>query len=155
MPSTHEVTNQVPPLVGHDVADYPALLDSLEREGAGWSTEAVRALGRRAGSAEAQEWGRLAEKNEPVLHTHDRQGNRIDEVGFDPAWHQLMTVAVEAGLHAAPWGDDREGAHVALPPRSSSGCGRARAHLPDLDDLCRGAGAACQRRPRFDVQTLG
>jgi putative acyl-CoA dehydrogenase len=113
MPSTHEVTNQVPPLVGHDVADYPALLDSLEREGAGWSVEDVRALGRRAGSAEAEEWGRLAEKNEPVLHTHDRYGQRIDEVEFDPAWHQLMTVAVEAGLHAAPWADDREGTHVA------------------------------------------
>ena len=95
MPSTHEVTNQVPPLVGHDVAAYPALLESLAREGAGWATDEVRALGRRAGSAEAQEWGRLAEKNSPVLHTHDRYGHRVDEVEFDPAWHQLMTVAVE------------------------------------------------------------
>jgi putative acyl-CoA dehydrogenase len=113
MSSTHEVTNQVPPLVGHDVAAYPALLESLEREGAGWAADEIQALGRRAGSAEAQEWGRLAEKNHPVLHTHDRYGNRIDEVEFDPAWHQLMTVAVEAGIHAAPWADTREGAHVA------------------------------------------
>jgi putative acyl-CoA dehydrogenase len=113
MPSTHEVTNQVPPLAGHDVAAYPPLLESLEREGAGWAIEEVHALGRRAGSAEAQEWGRLAEKNSPVLHTHDRYGHRVDEVEFDPAWHQLMTVAVEAGIHAAPWADPREGAHVA------------------------------------------
>jgi putative acyl-CoA dehydrogenase len=113
MPATHEVTNQVPLLVDHDVAAYPALLEGLDREGAGWATDEVHALGRRAGSAEAQEWGRLAEKNEPVLRTHDRYGNRIDEVEFDPAWHQLMTVAVEAGLHAAPWADHREGAHVA------------------------------------------
>jgi putative acyl-CoA dehydrogenase len=113
MSATHEVTNQVPPLVGHDVADYPALLESLDREGAGWATDEVRALGRRAGSAEAQEWGRLAEKNSPVLQTHDRYGHRVDEVEFDPAWHQLMTVAVEAGVHAAPWADAREGAHVA------------------------------------------
>jgi putative acyl-CoA dehydrogenase len=113
MPSTHEVTNQVPPLEGHDVAAYPALLESLDREGAGWAIEEVHALGRRAGSAEAQEWGRLAEKNHPVLQTHDRFGNRIDEVEFDPAWHQLMTVAVEAGTHASPWADDRVGAHVA------------------------------------------
>ncbi|HEY0904073.1 MAG TPA: acyl-CoA dehydrogenase family protein [Marmoricola sp.] len=113
MPATHDVTNQVPPLVGHDVAAYPALLDSLAREGAGWATDEVHGLGRRAGSAEAQEWGRLAEKNPPVLHTHDRYGHRVDEVEFDPAWHQLMSVAVESGLHAAPWGDDREGAHVA------------------------------------------
>jgi putative acyl-CoA dehydrogenase len=113
MPATHEVTNQVPPLVGHDVAAYPPLLESLAREGADWATDELHDLGRRAGSAEAQEWGRLAEKNEPVLHTHDRYGHRIDEVEFDPAWHQLMTVAVEAGIHAAPWADDREGAHVA------------------------------------------
>jgi putative acyl-CoA dehydrogenase len=113
MPATHEVTNQVPPLVGHDVAAYAPLLESLAREGADWAVDEVHELGRRAGSAEAQEWGRLAEKNEPVLHTHDRYGHRIDEVEFDPAWHQLMTVAVESGLHAAPWGDDRAGAHVA------------------------------------------
>jgi putative acyl-CoA dehydrogenase len=113
MPATHQVTNQAPPLVGHDVAAYPALLESLVREGAGWAVDEVHDLGRRAGSAEAQEWGRLAERNVPVLHTHDRYGHRIDEVEFDPAWHQLMTVAVEAGLHAAPWADDREGTHVA------------------------------------------
>lgn len=113
MSSTHEVTNQVPPLVGHDVAAYPPLLEGLAREGAGWAIDEVRDLGRRAGSAEAQEWGRLAEKNHPVLHTHDRYGHRVDEVEFDPAWHRLMTVAVEAGLHATPWADDREGAHVA------------------------------------------
>jgi putative acyl-CoA dehydrogenase len=113
MPSTHEITNQVPRLVGHDVAAYPPLLDSLQREQAGWARDEVQALGRRAGSAEAQEWGRLAEKNPPVLHTHDRYGHRIDEVEFDPAWHQLMTVAVESGISAAPWADDRPGAHVA------------------------------------------
>jgi len=33
--TTHEVTNQVPPLVGHDVAQDPALLEGLVREGAG------------------------------------------------------------------------------------------------------------------------
>jgi putative acyl-CoA dehydrogenase len=113
MPSTHEVTNQVPPLVGHDVAAYPALLEGLEREGAGWAADELHDLGRRAGSAEAQEWGRLAEKNVPVLQTHDRFGHRVDEVEFDPAWHQLMTVAVESGIHATPWTDERPGAHVA------------------------------------------
>jgi putative acyl-CoA dehydrogenase len=113
MPATHDVTNQVPPLVDHDVAAYPPLLEGLEREGAGWAADDLHVLGRRAGSAEAQEWGRLAEKNTPVLHTHDRYGHRVDEVEFDPAWHQLMTVAVESGIHATPWSDPREGAHVA------------------------------------------
>src|ERR1700744_5827951 len=49
----------------------------------------------------------------PRLHTHDRFGNRIDEVEFHPAWHSLMQVAVSRGLHAAPWASPRVGAHVA------------------------------------------
>ena len=113
MPPTHEVTNQVPPLVDFDTADHPALSESLRREGAGWAMDDVRAIGRLAGSAQAQEWGRLAELHHPVLRTHDRWGNRVDEVEYDPAYHELMRVAVANGLHATPWLDDRPGAHVA------------------------------------------
>jgi putative acyl-CoA dehydrogenase len=113
MAATHEVFNQPPPLIDYDVADDPALLDALAREEAGWAAGDVRALGRLAGSAEAREWGRLANEHSPSLHTHDRFGNRIDEVEFHPAWHSLMRVAVEHGLHAAPWASARAGAHVA------------------------------------------
>jgi putative acyl-CoA dehydrogenase len=113
MPATHEVTNQVPPLVGYDRAADPSLIEALRREGAGWSEAELHALGAVAGSEQAQEWGRLAHAYPPVLHTHDRFGNRIDEVEFHQAWHDLMTVAVTTGLHAAPWRDERPGAHVA------------------------------------------
>ncbi|MES9539995.1 acyl-CoA dehydrogenase family protein [Actinomadura sp. NPDC000600] len=110
---THEVFNQVPPLAGHDVSDEAALLDGLHREGAGWAEAEVRELGLLAGTERAQEWGRLANEHPPVLRTHDRFGNRIDEVEFHPAWHELMTVAVTHGLHGSAWTDSREGAHVA------------------------------------------
>ncbi|MGW2305257.1 acyl-CoA dehydrogenase family protein [Streptomyces sp. NPDC001809] len=113
MPTTHEVTNQVPPPTGYDVSADPALLESLRREGAGWAEAEVRELGARAGGEQAQEWGRLAERHSPVLHTHDRYGHRIDEVEFHPHWHDLMDVAVRHGLHGAPWRDERPGAHVA------------------------------------------
>ena len=113
MSQTHVVFNQVPPLVNWDVADIPVLLESLEREGAGWAAPELHDLGRLAGSAEAQEWGRMAEANPPELLTHDLMGNRLDEVRYDPAYHRLMQTAVESGLHAAPWRDDRPGAHVA------------------------------------------
>ncbi|MDQ7803423.1 acyl-CoA dehydrogenase family protein [Amycolatopsis sp. A133] len=113
MPATHEVTNQVPPLAGHDVADDPALLAGLERAGAGWVADELHELGRRAGSEQAQEWGRLVNENEPVLRTHDRYGHRVDEVEFHPYWHELMGVAVAHGLHGTPWRDSREGAHAA------------------------------------------
>ena len=113
MPATHEVTNQVPPLSGYDVAADPALLESLDRIGAGWAADEVHELGVLAGSEQAQEWGRLVNENEPMLRTHDRFGHRIDEVEFHPYWHELMTVAVTHGLHGAPWRDPRPGAHAA------------------------------------------
>jgi putative acyl-CoA dehydrogenase len=110
---THKVFNQPPVLTGHDVSDDAVLLEILSREGVSWALSSLRDLGRLAGSAQAQEWGRLANENPPRLHTHDRFGNRIDEVEFHPAWHCLMDVAVSRGLHAAPWLSDRPGAHVA------------------------------------------
>ncbi|KAA6212766.1 DNA alkylation response protein [Streptomyces albofaciens JCM 4342] len=112
MTLTHEVVNQAPPLTGFSAADDPALLAALRRAGAGWGEPEVRELGALAGSQAVQEQARMAEEQPPRLRTHDRFGHRIDEVEFHPAWHQLMTVAVERGLHAAPWADPRPGAHL-------------------------------------------
>ncbi|MCK9901722.1 acyl-CoA dehydrogenase family protein [Frankia sp. Cpl3] len=110
---THRVTNQPPPLVGHDVAADLPLLEALEREGAGGHAAELHRLGRLAGGAEAQRWGDEANRYEPVLRTHDRYGNRIDEVDFHPAWHELLGVAVGAGLAGSAWAADEAGAHVA------------------------------------------
>ncbi len=112
MTLTHEVVNQAPPLTGFSAADDPALLAALRRAGAGWGEPEVRELGALAGTEAVQEQSRMVEEQPPRLRTHDRFGHRIDEVEFHPAWHQLMTVAVERGLHAAPWADDRPGAHL-------------------------------------------
>jgi len=109
----HEVTNQPPPLVDHDVAADAALLEGLVREGAGWYEADLHRIGELAGTEEAQRWGVEANTHEPVLRTHDRYGNRIDEVEFHPAWHNLMNVAVGEGLAAAPWASSEKGAHVA------------------------------------------
>ena len=110
---THEVINQVPPLVGTDITSHPALFEGLQREGAGWAEAEVRALGALGNSEHYQEAGRLANEHPPVLRTHDRYGNRVDEVEYLPQYHALMQTAVEHGLHGAPWADDRPGAHVA------------------------------------------
>ncbi len=113
---THEVTNQPPPLGGYDASDDPILLAAL-RAGvaadAAWAEPHIRRLGRLAGSEQVQENGRLANEYEPRLRTHDRYGHRVDEVEFHPAWHALMTTAIEGGLHATPWQDARPGAHLA------------------------------------------
>jgi len=116
---THVVTNQVPPLEDFNPAASPVLAEALIREGGEWGVDEVHELGALGGSARAQRWGELADRNRPVLHTHDRVGNRVDEIEFDPAYHELMTVAVGHGLHAAPWADDRPGAHVVRAAKTS------------------------------------
>ncbi|GAY16544.1 acyl-CoA dehydrogenase family protein [Mycobacterium sp. shizuoka-1] len=112
MSDTHVVTNQVPPLVDHNPASSPVLIEALIREGGQWGLEEVTELGAISGSAQAQRWGDLADRNQPILHTHDRYGYRVDEIEYDPAYHELMRVAIGHGVHAAPWADDRPGAHV-------------------------------------------
>ena len=59
-----------------------------------------------------QEQGRLANEYPPRLAAFDRYGHRLDEVEFHPAWHDLMRTAIEHGLHATPWQDQRPGAHL-------------------------------------------
>src|SRR5207253_7290106 len=114
MTATHEVLNQPPPLVDYNPFEADrALVEALRREGAGWAEKEVSEYGARTGSAEALQWGVQANQYSPVLRTHDRFGHRLDEVEYHPAWHSLMRLAVEHGVHAAPWAIAREGAHIA------------------------------------------
>lgn len=112
MSDTHLVTNQVPSLVDWNPATSPVLIEALIREGGQWGLDEVSELGAISGGATAQRWGDLADRNRPVLHTHDRYGHRVDEIEYDPAYHELMRIAIGHGLHAAPWADDRPGVHV-------------------------------------------
>ena len=111
---THEVSNQPPPLADLDLfaTDRP-LVEAVAREGAGWAQPELSAFGRRLGTAEVLELGRLANAHPPLLHAFDRYGNRRDEVEFHPAWHAIMSLYVAQGLHASPWAEPRPGAHVA------------------------------------------
>jgi putative acyl-CoA dehydrogenase len=119
MPDTHVVTNQVPPLENYNPASSAVLVEALIREGGRWGLDEVTELGAISGSRQAQRWGELADRNRPILHTHDRYGHRVDEVEYDPAYHELMRTAISHGLHAAPWADDRPGAHVVRAAKTS------------------------------------
>ena len=111
---THEVFNQSVPLDGHDAAGLDvALIEGVRREGAEAHLEDLHRVGVAAGDPAHIHEGELANRNPPVLRTHDRFGHRIDEVEYHPAYHSLMTVAMGEGLAGAPWTDDRPGAHVA------------------------------------------
>ena len=106
--------NQPPPLVDYNLFESdPVLRESLEREGGSWAHDLVHGLGLLAGTQQAIDWGFQANANPPQLRTHDRFGERIDEVDFHPAWHELMKVAIGHGLHALPWREPRPGSHAA------------------------------------------
>jgi putative acyl-CoA dehydrogenase len=108
-----DVLNQAPPLQPINMFDADlALREALEREGGGWGVDRAREIGAAAGSLEALEHGRRAERNLPILRTHDRYGNRIDQVELDPSWHWLLRGAIERELHGLPWREPRVGAHV-------------------------------------------
>ena len=115
--STHDVLNQAPPIAPYNVFEADrALGEALEREGG--------ALGRRPparhGRAGRQRRGaralRARERNEPILRTHDRYGNRIDEVELDPSWHWMLRQAIEREIHSLPWRDPQ--------PRRPHACAR-------------------------------
>jgi putative acyl-CoA dehydrogenase len=111
--ATHEVTNQPPPLEGLDLFETNVpLVEALEREGAGWARERASEAGR-AWGGEPIRWGFEANDNPPRLRTHDRFGNRVDEIEFHPSWWSLMHLGRSYELHSLPWRDPRRGAHVA------------------------------------------
>jgi putative acyl-CoA dehydrogenase len=110
----YEVTNQPPPLEPYNLLQSDRVLgEALLREHAGWAESELAALGKTLGQTEIIRLGFEANKNPPLLRAFDRYGHRIDEVEFHPAWHALMSIAVEAGLHSSPWAEPRPGAHVA------------------------------------------
>jgi putative acyl-CoA dehydrogenase len=114
--STHEVTNQPPPLGGADgpynaFTSDRALQDAVAREGGDWGADRLSAFGAIAGDS-LFDTGRLANENPPTLRAFDRYGHRLDEVEFHPAWHESMRLAKENGLHSLTWTNDRPGAQV-------------------------------------------
>ncbi|HZP53415.1 acyl-CoA dehydrogenase family protein [Actinocrinis sp.] len=96
--------NQAPPLQDYDVFGCDdALVEAVDRHGGRAALDGLSTLGRLAGSHRTLHWADQANTYTPALRTHDRYGNRIDEVEFHPAWHHLMEVAVSHGLAGAAW----------------------------------------------------
>ena len=111
--ATHAVDNQPPELLPLNLFDSdPVLQRHLVAQGGDWGAEHLARYGALAGG-ELAEQSTLANRNKPELHTHDRFGHRIDEVRFHPAYHRLMSAAMEHEIHAFAWNRrDREGAQV-------------------------------------------
>ncbi len=111
---THDVTN-VPPILGdQDLwgVDKP-LQEGLAREGAGWAMQEVADFARKAGAEEVMEWANQANRYPPEMKAFDRNGMRVNQVTFHPAYHSLMALAIENDLPSFAWNNPRAGNHVA------------------------------------------
>jgi len=109
-----EVQNQPPPLESYDLLHSDTVLrDAVKREGASWAEASLGALGATLGKAEFIALGFTANRHPPELKSFDRFGHRLDEIEFHPAWHALLGIALDAGLHSSPWAKPQPGAHVA------------------------------------------
>jgi putative acyl-CoA dehydrogenase len=110
----HSAPNQAPELAHDNVYEADRVLrEAVQRAGAGWAQDGLRRLGGRAADPDVIELGFLANRHLPELRTHDRYGNRRDVVEFHPAYHELMALACEHGLHSSPWAEPKPGAHAA------------------------------------------
>ena len=111
--ATHEVSNQPPPLEGYNLFEQDAALRAaVTSEGGGWGEARLARFGAWLGAAATLRLGEQANRQPPVLRSHDRFGHRIDEVEFAPAWHDLLGRGIAEQVHALPWVDPRPGAHV-------------------------------------------
>ncbi|WP_431470385.1 acyl-CoA dehydrogenase family protein [Sphingosinithalassobacter sp. LHW66-3] len=111
---THEVTNQPPEFGGRNLfATDAALREAALREGGAWLEAPLAALGAAVGSEHVLELGELANRHLPELIRFDRYGRQIDEVRFHPAYHELMALAMEHGIHDIAWRREGPGGHVA------------------------------------------
>ena len=112
-PDTHEVFNQPAPLANYNLYQSDrALQHWIGVFGGHWSEADLSAYGARCGG-DLIDAGFAANTVEPTFHSHDRFGQRIDEVRFHPSYHELMKTAVEAGVPSLPWRKRKAGAHVA------------------------------------------
>lgn len=111
--TTHTVFNQSTPRV--DVNEYElntVLREAVARHDGGWADDELGEIGELVGSAQFQHDAHLANTITPELHTHDRWGNRIDEVEYHPAYHRIISASVAHGSHTRCWADPQPGSHV-------------------------------------------
>ena len=108
-----DTSNQPPPFEGRNLFEIDvALRDAVARD-AGWASSALAAWGAALGAFDTYSLADSANRNPPALRAFDRRGERIDDVAFHPAWHELLRMAMAAGEHCAPWRTPRPGAQVA------------------------------------------
>src|SRR5258708_2120699 len=140
-----EVLNQSPPYVDVNLydSDQP-LQDAVAANGGERDASALSGFGRHWGTAEMFDLARAANEHSPELKAFDAKDFRRDAIEFHPAYHQLMTEIVSAGLTAWCWRRRRAG----LPVFSCRGFGRTGRSTGFISSASRTSSAIARTRPR-------
>lgn len=111
--TNHEVQNQAPPRVGVDeYRSNIALVENVERYGAGSAHGTLSEIGKHVGSEEFQRDAANANTQEPQLNVFDRYGHRVDEVEYDESYHRIIRAAIGSGAHTSAFANPGAGANV-------------------------------------------
>ncbi|MFB9777519.1 acyl-CoA dehydrogenase family protein [Brevibacterium otitidis] len=116
---THAVFNQAPQRT--DIDEYlsnAALVDAVSAFAPSADISTLEEIGELIGSSEYQRDAELANIYTPVLHTHDRWGNRIDDIEFHPAYHRVIADSLERSTHSLAWNRADEGVEAERAARS-------------------------------------
>ncbi|NNF17145.1 MAG: DNA alkylation response protein [Gammaproteobacteria bacterium] len=114
---THTVDN-IPgePAPANLFTDDPMLVSHVRAAGGQSHELHLAEFGANAGSERMIKAGMLANRNPPVFTPFDRFGQRLDEVEFHPAYHELMALGIDGGTTSRAWSHPDAGhvAHCAL-----------------------------------------
>lgn len=108
---THRVENQSQPLQNYNLFSSDNNLGAIATKNIPMHLQALAAFGHSGGRNNILELGHLANHHKPQFRSHDRFGNRVDQIDFHPAYHQLMQRAIAAGLHSMPWTSELQNPH--------------------------------------------
>ncbi len=111
---THDVTNQPPALENYNLFTSDSTLQkAVGNFGAAWSLRKLEKFGKLLGRRETIDLGFQANRHEPRLKSFNRFGQRIDEIEFHPAYHQLMKIGLDNGVASIAWTAKKQGGHLA------------------------------------------
>ncbi len=106
MMSTPDVVPAHPPEDADWLSDDPALTELLSMYVDETTLEAARPRLQQLGEVapgRIDELARLADRHRPELHRRSPEGQRVDEVEFHPAYHEIQALAREHEVFTLPW----------------------------------------------------
>ncbi|MDF1796396.1 MAG: acyl-CoA dehydrogenase family protein [Coxiellaceae bacterium] len=109
-----QTSNQPPVLLDYNAYSSDPLLQGLVNQ---YAADAIQPqaekLGNEVTSGQWQQWVTDANRYPPLLKRYDRNGHKINQVEFNPAYHHLMSRGKHYRLHCLAWDTHVQQAQVA------------------------------------------